>query len=301
MIGKHREEQRKAEILVEALPYIKKFHGKIVVVKYGGNAMVNEALKQNVFQDIVLMKLVGMNPIVVHGGGPDISNMLKRLSINTHFVDGLRYTSKEVMEVAEMVLVGKVNNEVVAGINSHGGTALGMCGKDGNMIVAEKYMPVKTNKEGIKESLDLGYVGKIKSINKQVILDLVQGDYIPVIAPVAIGEDGESYNINADFMASEIAGAIEADKLVLLTDTEGIYKQGMLGLDKKVFKRLHIDQLGKLIKDRIISGGMIPKVQCCADALEKGVKQVHILDGRISHSILLEVFTNEGVGTMLIQ
>ncbi len=296
----YEEAKKKAAILVEALPYIQRFQGKIVVIKYGGNAMINEELKQAVFQDVVLMKLVGMNPVLVHGGGPEISDMLKRLGKETKFINGLRYTDQEVMEIAEMVLVGKINKEIVAGMNYYGASALGMCGKDGGMIIAEKYMPVVYDEDGSESLLDIGYVGKVTKVDNQVLLDVIKQGYIPVIAPIGVGVDQQTYNINADFMASEIASSLKADKFVLLTDTEGIYESGMNG-DKKIFKSLHIDDTDQLIKGGIISGGMIPKINCSVDALKSGVERVHIIDGRVPHSILLEIFTNEGIGTMIIK
>lgn len=296
----YEEAKKKAAILIEALPYIKKFQDKIVVVKYGGNAMINEELKQAVFQDIVMMKLVGMKPVLVHGGGPEITEMLKRLGKETKFINGYRYTDKEVLEVAEMVLVGKINKEIVAALNYYGGNALGMCGKDGGMIKAEKFYPVVYDEEGNEEKVDIGFVGKVVKVDNTVILDALNQDYIPVVAPVGIGDDLQSYNINADFMASRIAGSLKADKFVLLTDTEGIYEKG-LAEDKKIFKSLHVDDTHQLIKSGIISGGMIPKINCCVQAIEDGVDKVHIIDGRIPHSILLEIFTNEGIGTMILK
>ena len=290
----------KAAILVEALPYIQDFYGKTLVIKYGGNAMINEELKQAVFQDVVIMKLVGMKPVLVHGGGPEITDMLKRLGKETKFINGYRYTDHEVMEVAEMVLVGKINKEIVAGLNYYGGNALGMCGKDGGMIKAEKFYPVVYDEEGNENKVDIGFVGKVTKVDNNVILDALSKDYIPVIAPVGIGEDQQSYNINADFMASRIAGSLKADKFVLLTDTEGIYESGMDG-DKKIFKSLHVDDTNQLIKAGVISGGMIPKIGCCVQAIEDGVENVHIIDGRVPHSILLEIFTNEGIGTMILK
>lgn len=294
----YEEAKMKAAILVEALPYIQRFQGKVVVVKYGGNAMINEELKQAVFQDIVLMKLVGMNPVLVHGGGPEISSMLKRLGKETKFISGLRYTDKEVMEIAEMVLVGKINKEIVSGLNFYGGSAIGMCGKDGGMIKAEKFLPTVYDEDGKASQVDIGFVGKVKEVDNQVLLDVLKQDYIPVIAPIGIGDDQETYNINADFMAAEIAVALKADKFVLLTDTEGIYQDGMNG-EKKVFPYLRVSETEDLIKSGVISGGMIPKVSCCVDALNKGVENVHIIDGRIPHSILLEIFTKEGIGTLI--
>lgn len=296
----YEEAKKKAAILVEALPYIQRFQGKVVVVKYGGNAMINEELKQAVFQDIVLMKLVGMNPVLVHGGGPEITDMLRRLGKETRFVNGLRYTDKEVLEIAEMVLVGKINKEIVAGLNFYGASALGMCGKDGGMIKAEKYFHTQVAEDGTNKQVDIGYVGKVKAVDNQVLLDVISQGYIPVVAPIGIGDDQQTYNINADFMAGEIASSLKADKFVLLTDTEGIYEGGIEG-DKKIFKSLHVDDTEQLIRGGIISGGMIPKINCCVDALNRGVNKVHIIDGRIPHSVLLEIFTNEGVGTMIIK
>lgn len=297
----YEQAKKKAEILIEALPYIKRFHGKIVVIKYGGNAMISDELKQDVFQDLVLMKLVGINPVLVHGGGPEITSMLKRMGKETKFVNGLRYTDKDVMEIAEMVLVGKINTEIVSGINNYGGNAIGMCGKDGNMIVAEKYYPTSINEAGEEVQTDLGFVGKIKEIKPEVLLDAIANDYIPVISPIAIGEEQETYNINADFMAGEIAGALKADKFMLLTDTEGIYEGGMDGDKKHIYNSLTSKEVKKLIKEGVISGGMIPKVDCCITALKQGVSSVHIIDGRVPHSLLLEIFTNEGIGTMIVK
>lgn len=279
----------KANILVEALPYIKNFRGKTFVIKYGGNAMVNEKLKQMVMKDIVLLKLVGINPVVVHGGGPEINDMLKKLNKKPQFVNGLRVTDRETMEVVEMVLTGKVNKEIVSFINSYGGKAIGLSGKDGGLITAEKDL---TNG-------DIGFVGYVKAVNTEIIDLLVKQGYIPVIAPVAIGEDGETYNINADTVAGEIAGSLGAEKLIMLTDVEGIYKNYA---DKNsLISSLDIETALRYIDDRIIDGGMIPKVLCCINAIKKGVKTTHIIDGRMPHSILLEIFTDEGIGTMVVR
>lgn len=300
MNNKHETAKKKAGILIEALPYIQSFHGKIIVVKYGGNVITNEKLRQSIFQDIVLMKLVGMNPVIVHGGGPEITYMLERLGKKTRFVNGLRYTDKEIMEIVEMVLVGKINKEIVAGINYYGGNAFGMCGKDGAMIVAEKYFQATYNDIGEEEKIDIGFVGKIKNINKTILLDVIEQNYIPVIAPIAIGKDQETYNINADFMAGEIATALRANKFVLLTDTEGIYSENNNGV-KTIFNSLHVDDIKQLIQGKVISDGMIPKVKCCINAIEKGVNKVHIIDGRVPHSIILEIFTDNGIGTMIVK
>ncbi|MGE5417069.1 MAG: acetylglutamate kinase [Acidobacteriota bacterium] len=278
----------KASILIEALPYIKEFYGKTVVVKYGGSAMGDPALKKAVMQDLVLMKYVGMNPIVVHGGGPDITNMLKQIGVESRFVNGLRVTDEETMKIVEMVLVGKINTEIVSGINQIGGKALGFSGKDGNLIEAEK----------MKSEYDLGFVGEVTQINPQVLVPMLHNGYIPVIAPVGMGENQQSYNINADHVAGEIAVALGADKLVLLTDVPGILRN-QDDYDTLI-SSLKTTEIPGLIEEGIIAGGMIPKVECCIKALEGGVRRTHIVDGRIPHSILLEIFTDEGSGTMVI-
>lgn len=279
----------KAGILVEALPYIKKFHGKTIVIKYGGHAMLNNELKEAVIQDVILMKLVGMHPVLVHGGGPEINDMLKRLGIKSSFVQGLRVTDEETMAIVEMVLVGKVNKEIVALINHLGGKAVGFSGQDGNLIQA-----VKRSGE-----IDLGYVGDVKAINPEVVHTVIAQGYIPVIAPTGIGEDGKPYNINADYVAGELAAALKADKLILLTDVEGIFADYE---DKStLISSLHIDEVEELITRGIIAGGMIPKVECCVKALKAGVAKTHIIDGRLPHSILLEIFTDEGIGTEVVQ
>jgi len=289
----------KAAILVEALPYIKKFYGKTVVIKYGGHAMVNEELKQAVLQDVILMKFVGMHPVLVHGGGPEINNMLKRLDLKSDFVHGMRITDEETMEIVEMVLAGKVNKDIVAGINRIGGKAVGLSGKDGKLIEARKKLEYTTDEEGRKVAIDLGFVGEVKKINPQIIKTVVDEGYIPVIAPIGVGDAGESYNINADYVAGEIAGALQADKFVLLTDVEGIFEN----YEEKtsLISSLHIQDIPGYIKRGVISGGMIPKVECCVNALNQGVEKAHIIDGRIPHSILLEIFTDEGIGTMVVK
>lgn len=289
----------KAGILVEALPYIKKFYGKTVVIKYGGHAMLNEDLKKAVLQDVILMKFVGMNPVIVHGGGPEINTMLKRLGIKSDFVGGMRVTDAETMEIVEMVLVGKVNKDIVAGINHYGGKAVGLCGKDGNLIQAVKKLEKVDGENGDEIAIDLGFVGDVKQINPQLISTLISRDYIPVIAPIGVGPDGESYNINADYVAGEIAAALKADKFVLLTDVEGIFENYE---DKdSLLSTLNIGDVPALVKRGVINGGMIPKVQCCVKALTEGVEKAHIIDGRLPHSILLEIFTDEGIGTMVVK
>lgn len=278
----------KAEVLVEALPYIKDFYGKRVVIKYGGAAMIDCDLKKKLMQDIVLMKYVGMHPIVVHGGGPDITNMLGRLGIDTEFVNGLRVTDRETMEVVEMVLGGKVNKEIVSGINAAGGRAIGISGKDGALIQAGP----------LDATGQLGFVGKVETINPQILDTLIENGYIPVIAPIGMDDKQQSYNINADLVAASIAVAMNADKLVLLTDVPGLLK------DKQdsdsLISVLKVSQVPDYIDAGIIAGGMMPKVQCCVEAVTGGVSRTHIVDGRVAHSILLEIFTKEGVGTMVV-
>lgn len=284
---------KKAEILIEALPYIQKLHGKTVVIKYGGNAMINEDLKNSVMEDITLLKYIGMNPVVVHGGGPDINRMLGRLDIKSEFLNGLRVTDKSTMEVAQMVLVGNTNKEIVSLINQKGGKAIGICGIDGNLIECEQY---KTVIDGVEK--DIGFVGRITNINSRVLELMAKDEYIPVIAPIGVGKDGQSYNINADTVAGEVAIALKAEKLMLLTDVEGVR---MSKDSPDVLHALTEAEVHDLIAKNIISGGMIPKVQGCLDALNGGVGRTHIIDGRIPHCILLEIFTNKGIGTMIMK
>lgn len=278
----------KAEVLVEALPYIKDFYGKRVVIKYGGAAMVDCDLKKKVMQDIVLMKYVGMHPIVVHGGGPDITGMLGRLGINTEFIDGLRVTDKQTMEIVEMVLGGKVNKEIVSGINASGGKAIGISGKDGELIKARYLDPTGR----------LGFVGEVEQINPQIIETVIENGYIPVIAPIGIDAEQQSYNINADLVAASIAVAMNADKLVLLTDVPGLLKDTQNS--ESLISVLKVSEVPGYVNEGIIAGGMMPKVQCCVEAVTGGVSRTHIVDGRVPHSILLEIFTNEGIGTMVV-
>ena len=287
----------KAEILIEALPYIQKFHGKTVVIKYGGNAMINDDLKKAVMNDVILMKLVGMNPVLVHGGGPEITQMLQRLDIQSQFVNGLRVTDPATMEVVEMVLVGKLNKEIVAHIHQLGGRAVGISGKDGLTIIARKQLMTITDEQGQPAEADLGQVGEVAKVNPELLKTLMDSGYIPVVAPIGVGEDGSSYNINADYVAGELAVALGAEKLVLLTDVEGIFADFA---DKtSIISSLKMEDVDELIASGVIVGGMIPKVQCCVRALQGGVGRTHIIDGRLAHSILLEVFTNEGIGTMV--
>ena len=283
---------KRAEILIEALPYIQKLHGKTIVIKYGGNAMINEELKNSVMEDITLLKYIGMNPVVVHGGGPDINSLLGRLDIKSEFINGLRVTDAHTMEVAQMVLVGKTNKEIVSLLNKKGGKAIGLCGIDGNLIECEQY---RTIVDGAEK--DIGYVGKITHINSKVLDLIAKDEYIPVIAPIGVGTDGRSYNINADTVAGEVAIALKAEKLMLLTDVEGVK---MSKDSPEVLYALTAAEVHDLIGRKIINGGMIPKVLGCLEALDGGVGRTHIIDGRIPHSILLEIFTYKGIGTMIM-
>jgi acetylglutamate kinase len=284
-----------AQVLNEALPYIQRFQGKTVVVKFGGHAMVNEVLKHSFARNIVLMKLVGMKPIVVHGGGPQIGNLLKKLGKVSEFVDGMRITDSETMDVVEMVLGGLVNKDIVNLINRHGGKAVGLTGKDGDLIRARKI--VMKNQEvdsDASEIIDLGHVGEVESMDPSIVNMLGNSDFIPVIAPIGVGKDGFSYNINADLVAGKVAEIVSAEKLLLLTDIIGI-----LDKDGQLLTGLSIRDVEKLIKDGTITGGMIPKTRCAMDALRGGVSSVHIIDGRVENAVLLELFTKQGVGTLL--
>ena len=284
----------RAAILVEALPYIQEFHGKTIVIKYGGNAMVNDELKASVMQDVALMKFVGINVVIVHGGGPEITGFLKKLGKESSFVSGLRVTDEETVEIAEMVLDGKINSEIVTLLNRRGLKAVGLSGKDADLIRAEKKLATVYD-GGEKTKVDIGYVGKAKQINIQIVNDLIGKGYVPVIAPIGVGEDGESYNINADYVAADIAGALKAEKLLLLTDTEGVYKNFA---DKQSFiSTLKAAEAREFIKSGVISGGMIPKVEACLRAIERGTNKAYIIDGRLEHSIILELFTAAGLGT----
>ena len=287
----------KAEILLEALPYIKSFYNKTIVIKYGGSAMVSDDLKENFALDIVMMKYIGINPVVVHGGGPQIDQTLKALGIQSRFIEGQRVTNKETIDVVEMVLGGKVNKEIVSLINHQGGTAVGITGKDGDMIFAKRHKRVNHSPEMDRpEIIDLGLVGEITKVNPRILETLDRNEFIPVIAPIGKGEKGETLNINADFVAAKIASALKAEKLVLMTDTEGVKnKAGKLqsGLTRK--------QASDLIRSKVIRVGMLPKVNCCLDALKSGVHKTHIIDGRIRHALLLEIFTEEGIGTQIVE
>jgi acetylglutamate kinase len=282
----------KAGVLAEALPYIKRFHGKTIVVKYGGNAMTDEHLKQCFARDVVLLKLVGMNPVVVHGGGPQIENLLARVGKKGEFVQGMRVTDAETMELVEMVLGGQVNKEIVNLINQHGGKAVGLTGKDGNFIRAKKLM--MENKDAPGDLIDIGQVGDIVSIDPSLIALLDSGAFIPVIAPIGVGSEGETYNINADVVAGKIAEVLKAEKLVLLTNTPGVLDKG-----GKLLTGITPRQIDDMVADGTLSGGMLPKISSALDAARGGVKNVHIIDGRVEHALLLEILTDEGVGTLI--
>ena len=286
------EANHKARVLAEALPYIRRFHGKSIVIKYGGNAMTDEHLKNSFARDVVLLKLVGMNPVVVHGGGPQIDDLLKRVGKKGEFVQGMRVTDAETMDVVEMVLGGLVNKEIVSLINQHGGRAIGLTGKDGSFIRARKMMVA--NRDNESEMLDIGQVGEVSSIDPGIIHLLETQEFIPVVAPIGVGEHGESYNINADLVAGKLAEILKAEKLILLTNTPGVLdKNGNLltGLTPK--------EIDAMFADGTLSGGMLPKISSALDAAKGGVKSVHIIDGRVEHALLLEILTDEGVGTLI--
>jgi acetylglutamate kinase len=283
-----------AQVLTEALPYIQKFHGHTVVIKYGGNAMIDEQLKNNFARDVVLMKLVGINPIIVHGGGPQIGDLLNKLGIESKFVSGMRITDADTMDVVQMVLGGLVNKEIVSLINTHGGRAVGITGKDGGLLKARK-LSAQTVDEDTEESVDIGQVGEITEVNVDVLETLTESQFIPIIAPIGVGEDGESYNINADIVAGKVAEALSASKLVLLTNTPGI-----LDAEQKTLSGLSKTDVESLISNGIINEGMLPKVDCALSAVSSGVRSVQIIDGRVPHALLLEIFTDSGVGTQIL-
>jgi acetylglutamate kinase len=285
----------KAQILAEALPYIRRFHGKTIVVKYGGNAMVDDALKHGFARDVVLMKLVGVNPVIVHGGGPQIGNLLGRLGKDSVFVQGMRVTDSETMDVVEMVLGGLVNKEIVNFINRHGGSAVGLTGKDGDLIRARQLVLRRDAPElAESEIIDLGHVGEVQSIDVGVVNMLVQGNFIPVIAPIGVGDDGRSYNINADLVAGKLAEVLQAEKLLLLTNTPGL-----LDAQGELIAELDVGRVEELIRQGVIHGGMLPKVRCAVEAVQAGVRSAHIIDGRVEHAVMLDLFTDEGVGTLI--
>lgn len=286
----------KARILISALPYFRHFYGKIVVIKYGGHAMVDEALKEAFAKDIVLMKYVGIKPIIVHGGGPQISQVMERMGLKPVFVEGQRVTDAETMNVVEMVLVGTVNKEIVSLINKAGGKAVGLSGRDGDLIEVEKMTLYRyTGEDRPPEIIDIGRVGKVRQVNPEVLFTLIERDFIPVIAPVGVGPEGEAYNVNADLVAGAVAGSLKAEKLIYLTDVEGVKDaKGSL------ISTLPFRQIDELIEQGIAKGGMIPKLKSARKALQAGVKKVHIIDGRVPHSVLIELFTDEGLGTQIL-
>jgi acetylglutamate kinase len=277
----------KAEILLEALPYLRRFFGKTIVIKYGGHAMANDELKESFAQDVVLLKYVGMNPVIVHGGGPQINSMLETMGVQSRFVRGMRVTDEQTMRVVEMVLVGSTNKEIVGLMNRHGGRAVGLSGKDGELLVAKKMLV---------DDQDIGLVGEVVGVNPRIIETLDGSDFIPVIAPVGVGLDGATYNINADLVAGKIAQALRAEKLILLTDVAGIKDK-----DGNLISTMASEEATSLIASGVINAGMIPKVECCIDALGGGVAKTHIIDGRVKHAVLLEIFTTEGVGTEVVR
>ncbi|MBM9604090.1 acetylglutamate kinase [Desulfopila inferna] len=291
------ESIERAKVLIESLPYMQEFRHKTVVIKYGGHAMVDEHLKKQFALDVILMKHIGINPVIVHGGGPQINKFLERLDIKANYVQGMRVTDGETMDVVEMVLVGKVNKEIVGQINHCGGKAVGLSGRDGDLVCARKLQVSKTVADNAPpELIDLGRVGQVTAINPSVLRSLEREEFIPVIAPVGVGEDGQAFNINADLVASAIAGELKAAKLILLTDVAGVKNK-----EGKLLTTIRKDELEKFISDGTVAGGMIPKVRCCAEALANGVVKTHIIDGRVEHAILLEMFTREGVGTQIIE
>ncbi|MCL5975195.1 MAG: acetylglutamate kinase [Gammaproteobacteria bacterium] len=285
-----------AQVLTEALPYIQRFSGKTLVIKYGGNAMIDETLKNSFARDVVLLKAVGINPVIVHGGGPQIGQLLAKIGKESEFINGMRVTDTETMDIVEMVLGGQVNKSIVNLVNNHGGRAVGLTGKDGSLIFAEKMKFASPDdlSEDSPEMIDLGFVGRVTSIDTSVIDMLIHSDFIPVIAPIGVGQDGQSYNINADLVAGKIAEVLQAEKLILLTNTPGL-----LDADGNLLTGLNAKQVNDLIASGVIYGGMLPKIGCALDAVQAGVTSSHIIDGRVQHAVLLEMFTDEGVGTLI--
>lgn len=286
----------RADILLEALPYIRRFYNKTVVVKYGGHAMVDDVLKDSFARDLVLMKYIGIHPVVVHGGGPQIGNFLKKVGKDSQFIQGMRVTDEETMNIVEMVLVGSVNKEIVGMMNRHGGKAVGLSGKDGNLIQAEKYyLSAEKAKDTPPEIIDIGLVGKVTSINAELITSLARDGFIPVIAPTGVGPEGQTFNINADLVAGAVASALKAEKLVLLTDVSGVWDA-----NAELINTMNREHVVRLIDEGVIKGGMFPKVKCCLKALRGGVSKAHIIDGRLKHAVLLEMFTDRGIGTEIV-
>ena len=284
----------KAKVLMEALPYIKRFADKTIVIKYGGHAMEDERLKESFAKDVILLKYIGLNPVIVHGGGPQINETLKKYGIVSEFVRGMRVTDAQTMSVVEMVLTGQVNKEVVSYINRHGGRAVGLSGKDGELLVCKKLLQEVKGEDGRTEMVDIGFVGDVVRVNRDLIRTLEDGRFIPVIAPVGVGLDGESYNVNADVVAGRLAAALDAEKLILLTDVQGVKDKA-----GRLLSSISVGEMHRLIEEEAIVGGMIPKVVCCAEALRDGVKKAHIIDGRVEHALLLEILTDQGVGTLI--
>jgi len=296
MMNDLKEPMARADVLLEALPYIRRFYNKTIVVKYGGHAMIDQELKDLFAQDIVMMKYIGINPVVVHGGGPQIGSYLKKMGKASQFIQGMRVTDEETMDIVEMVLVGKLNKEITALINRHGGKAVGLSGKDGQLTQAEKYyLSEEKAQDAPSEIIDLGMVGKVKKINTELILALEKEGFIPVIAPTGVGEQGETYNINADLVAGAIATALQAEKLILLTDVAGV-----LDRSGELINTLNNSDAEAMIQSGVIAGGMFPKVKCCLKALRGGVKKAHIIDGRLKHAVMLEMFTDRGIGTEIV-
>ncbi|MCM2359061.1 MAG: acetylglutamate kinase [Geobacteraceae bacterium] len=285
----------KATTLLEALPYIRRFSGKTVVIKYGGHAMADEALKRSFALDVILLKYIGINPVIVHGGGPQINETLRRYGIVSEFVKGMRVTDAATMAVVEMVLTGQVNREVVGYLNQHGGKAVGLSGKDGGLLLCKKLLQEVKRDDGTIETVDIGLVGDVTRVDAAILETLERGGFIPVIAPVGVGLGGESYNINADLVAGRVAAAVKAEKLILLTDVPGVKDR-----EGNLLSSIEFDQVPALIDNGTITGGMIPKVTCCVDALRDGVKKAHIVDGRVEHAVLLEILTDVGIGTEIL-
>ncbi|MDR2966391.1 MAG: acetylglutamate kinase [Methanobacteriaceae archaeon] len=301
MSSNKKKHQNSTHVLVEALPYIKKFHRKKIMIKYGGHAMIDEVAMDSTARDTVLLKYVGMEPIVVHGGGPEISRSMNKMGKEPKFIKGLRVTDEETMEIVKMVLIGKINTDIVSQIGLHGGKASGISGKDSQLILASKKAPhkIRDDETGEEHVVDLGLVGEINSLNTDIINMFTENDYIPVISPIGIDNNGDTLNLNADTVAGEIAGEIAAEKLIILTDVSGVLKDP--NDPNSLIKQIKIDEIDELINNGTISGGMIPKIETCVKAIEGGVSSAHIIDGRIEHSLLLEIFTTEGIGTMITE
>ncbi|NOZ76165.1 MAG: acetylglutamate kinase [Euryarchaeota archaeon] len=291
-------ETNRAEILAEALPYIERFQGAYVVIKYGGHAMLDPQAKDWTVRDTILLKYVGMKPVIVHGGGPEISAAMEKMGKEPEFIEGLRVTDEETLDIVKMVLVGKINTDIVSRISASGSKAVGLSGKDGGLLMARKKGPAKIVKEGVEKEVDLGLVGETEEINPEIIETLTSRGYIPVVSPIGLARDGSSLNLNADTVAGDLACALKARKLIVLTDVPGILRD--IADEKSLIRQVRVNELEDLLKDGIVTGSMIPKVNACAAAIEGGVEKCHIIDGRVRHSILLELFTDQGVGTMIV-